>query len=784
MKELTPRFVPVMRHSIFSSLSEAEEVECKPGKKQRVRRHVHRSIDLIGIWKYQPDPSGRGEKEGWFSPELSDEGWKEVEIPSNFVDIPGLQNFHEPVWFRRGFRWRGRGEARLLFEGVDYLAEVWLNGEKLGEHEGYFCPFYFDVTDKLREENLLAVKVQDPYDRGIRGRGLLMNFLSSKHLVKGILNFHDCRPGDLLDAKTSQSLGSGGIYRPVRLLVTGPVRFDWVFITPELRGDRAKINLDVFLTNRRSSPVDVSLMFEVKEAEKNWTYRLTALPGPNHTSVELELKNPKLWFPWDHPELGTPALYTLHSQILCRGECWDERTDRFGIRTVRLGGELDEKGDERRGPDAYHWYINGRRIFIRGTNYISTEWMSRVTREFYERDVKLLKKANMNMIRVHAHVEPPLLYDVLDEQGIMVWQDFTLQWGYRSDPGFIDKCRRMLAEMIYLHYNHPSVVLWCCHNEPLWIWFRVGNKRLDDELFKTATFIDRSRPVHKASGKGDSHIYLGWYGNVFTKVRKRKDPFPTEFGSQAVPLGFKRWVEDAWPPNWKKWRYHDGQLSILCTYLGSWKKYKSFEDFAMASQLYQAELLKYYVEQFRIKRYKPTGGLLSFQFVNWWPSIAWGVIDHERQPMLGYYALRKAFSPILVCVDWERSVFRKGEEVKLPVWVINDYHTSLGDCEIRWRLLKTRNRVIRGSRIWIIGELYVPWLNFPTFSKPVTVCPGESEGEVLREGSFKVEVLPDCAVKTNEVSFSCTEPVDLRLELELRRGEHVISENSYHFIVR
>jgi beta-mannosidase len=781
-----PKIYPVMPNSIFSPLLEAKEAQPIPTSGHpRGRKHRHKEVLLNGTWKFRPDPEEEGEKEGWYLPEVSDAGWGEIEIPSNFVDRPELQNFYKPVWFRTVFKKPEGQEIKLLFEGVDYFAHVWLNGEKLGEHEGYFCPFQFRITNKLRDENVLVVKVLNPFDPGIRGRGFLTTFLSTKHYPKGVLNFHDCRPGDNLNPKLAQSLGTGGIYRPVKLRVSGKVHFDWIFLTPVLSGKKAKILIDVFLSNEGSSAEEVELVLELREIKEIRTYKVVAEPGCNRVELEWEMQNPKLWFPWDHPELGGPNLYTLHSRILKKDECWDEREDKFGIREVKLGGELDEKGDKRTGTEAYHWFINGKKIFIKGTNYLSTEWMSKVSRELYEKDASLIKEANMNMVRVHAHLEPPLLYDVFDEQGIMIWQDFTLQWGYRNDREFREKCKKMLAEMIYLHYNHPSIVLWCCHNEPLWVWFKIGNKGLDDELFQVATSIDSTRPIHKASGKGDSHIYLGWYGGLFTDVRKRKDPFPTEFGSQAISLNFKRWIEDAWPPKIKKWRYHDAQLSILCTYLGNWRKYNSFDEFALASQLYQAELLKYYIEQFRIKKYRPTGGCLSFWLLNWWPSIGWGVVDHERNPMLGYEAIKKVYLPLLVCVDWERSIFKTGEEVRLPVWVVNDYHTKQSGCAVKWSLIKTKNRLIEGSRKWMFAELHIPWINFPVFSVPRTVCPGEEGGEPLSEGSFEVkEIEPDSVQKVGEITFKFPEPLDLRLELALIKGRKVLTSNRYHFLVR
>jgi hypothetical protein len=152
--------------------------------------------------------------------------------------------------------------------------------------------------------------------------------------------------------------------------------------------------------------------------------------------------------------------------------------------------------------------------------------------------------------------------------------------------------------------------------------------------------------------------------------------------------------------------------------------------------------------------------------------------------MLGYEALTRAYSPLLVCVDWEKSIFKRGERVKLPVWVINDLHKEFDRCSVKWRLSRTKNRLMEGSRRWSFAEIHLPWLNFPVLSVPRTVCPGEEEAEVLSEGSFELEIPADSVQKAGEVSFSFTEPIDLRLELFLMRDNETLSSNRYHFLVR
>lgn len=780
---------PVMQNSIFEPFYMARKVAARsidppPLEGLEFRR---REMSLNGEWRYRPDPNEAGEGEKWFS--RSHEDWDVMNVPSNYgIEDKSLQNFFNSVWFERDFEFEG-DVTKIVFEGVDYFADVWLNGRKLGSHEGYFCPFQFYA--KLKGQNLISVRVRNPWDDGVRFRGALMGLLSFKKYPKGILNFHDCRPGDSIDAYDSQSMGTGGIYRPVRVISTGSVTIDCVFITPLAD---SKISVDYVLTNHGREREDFTLVSEVDGLKK--AYGLEIPHGSAWLSVEHEIQDPRLWFPWDHPELGSPELYTLRSYVIRGDECLDHRYDRFGMRKVELGGKIEGKGDSRAGKDAYHWRINGKRIFIRGTNIIPTEWMGYVDRDFYMRDCRMLKECNFNMVRVHAHLQPPIMYDVFDEEGMMVFQDFTLQWAYENSWDFIEKCKRMMAEMIYLYYNHPCIALWCCHNEPPWalawaisskvigragvkllakIWCSTlnrisprfsGNKVLDDELYELASTLDQTRPVHKGSGWGDSHTYSGWYIGMYTDVTGG-EPFPTEYGAQAIPLSFKKYVdaEKLWPPDEYTWRYHDAQLSILRKYVGDPSDYSSFEEYAMASQIYQAMMCRYYVERHRMCKYNPTGGSLHFMFVNWWPSVAWGIVDHERNPMVAYEYIRNSNSPVLVCAKLG-AVYKSGM-LRIPVWVINDLHKDLGRCEIEWSVWEVKDPVV------IVGRGRF-------LRKPITVYGGTPLRKIAG-GKLEAYIPEDCSLNVGCADVELKDGAyEIRLQMRYPGGS---SSNRYWILV-
>ena len=133
---------------------------------------------------------------------------------------------------------------------------------------------------------------------------------------------------------------------------------------------------------------------------------------------EVKLDKPALWWSWDY---GKPNLYTLDAALAGKGPgapaALDEKTVAFGVRSIARD-------------DQWVVRLNGQRIYARGSNYISTQWLSQADRAFYEKEIKLALGANLKSLRVHAHLERPEFYEVADEMGVMIWQDFPLQWGY------------------------------------------------------------------------------------------------------------------------------------------------------------------------------------------------------------------------------------------------------------------------------------------------------------------------------------------------------------------
>jgi beta-galactosidase/beta-glucuronidase len=494
---------------------------------------------LSGNWRYNTIDNA-----DFALPSCDDSTWATMSIPRNWF-LGGLDH-HGVVWFRYEFDYKRSDERpyqTLRFDGVDYFCDVYLNGKLLGRHQGYFEPFGFDVTEVLQpDKNVLAVRVDSPYETpGLDGWHM------RKKLIKGVLNHHDMRPGGGWD-EVGQSYNTGGIWNRVFLESHGAVTVETVLLQAQLETDPPSLRAEVRVKNR-SSKLDGVLRVEC--APENFSGRsyeaeITAgVPsGESVHHIQIETPHVMRWQPWDR---GFQHLYRVSVNLL-----YSDYTTLFGFRSVRV----DEK---------YNWYINGERYFLRGSNHLPSQWLSELlfpeiafekNHPFGGRrdptpfisDVELMKQANLNVIRVHAHVLPREFHEACDRAGVMIWQDFPLQWGYSDEPAFHDEAERQGRAMVEMLYNHPSVIAWCMHNETPWsaTWMAgqaggtydpAHNNILDDRLEKSIRPLDPTRHVHKNSGTGDGHAYPGWYhGHWRDYVEVPGKPFCTEYGAQGLPV--------------------------------------------------------------------------------------------------------------------------------------------------------------------------------------------------------------------------------------------------------
>jgi len=395
-------------------------------------------LRLDGVWKIIPEKENSINIDKISNPNYDDSEWFDIRVPGHWQeDVGDLKKYSGVVWYRKKFNLpEKQGKIWLVFLGVFYRAEVWLNGKYLGEHSGYFAPFKFDITNVAREgENVLVVRVESFDEKNI----------NRKKQVGGIFYHWDCR---------DPTFNPGGIWRSVEIHRTGEVWFERIKIVPSIEKNTAKLRILFWLGSEYEGNARIHLQLEPKNFEgepQHYEIEVAVSRGINRYETVITLENPKLWWTWD---LGNPNLYKLISKVIVADNVSDEKEVVFGIKEVKLIQKHD----------GWTFYLNGRKIFLRGTNYGPTDQrLAWVTRERIENDARLMREANINAVRIHAHVNP-LAWEVFDEYGILVWQDMPLQWSY--DKSVKRDALNNARELVYLTENHASVGILCAHNEP------------------------------------------------------------------------------------------------------------------------------------------------------------------------------------------------------------------------------------------------------------------------------------------------------------------------------
>lgn len=756
-----PKASVCTKHSIFSLIALAKPVkEIKSVSIQDFDKNDFEIISLNGQWKRKAD---FGELSNNPSQKLYDDfNWNDIFVPNNYGLEGELQRHYGPVWYRKKFQLTAKHFVEIHFGAVDYLSEVWLNGKKLGDHEGYFGPFYFDITKLLEDYNVLAVKVVDPCENLDPSGDWVTH---RKKYIKGTMNYHDSRPGGLpgkMSPKWSsvwgQSLTTGGITQPVYLKYTGNVSIFNIFVTPlDLKG---KIHITLILENKSEDNLESILNFHI-ETQNSEIYeaaiQIELVAGSNRLDLELEIPNPQLWSPSSAEYMGRANLYRLRVQAIHDFHLSDELSVNFGIRNVSLQH------------NPWKFQVNDQFVFIKAVNYIPRQHFAEVDETFYLNDMHLIKECNLNSVGVHAHVQCKDCYTATDKEGILVFQDFALQWAYDSsnttNPEFRDKACKQITEMVYFLYNHPSVVYWCCHNEPPALFTNPSrdevedfdNQVLDELLEATVKQIDTSRPVHRASGLGeDLHVYDGsLMGGSIYSARKRKSGFVSEYGFWSIAESSVKWGDVGWPPSEEEliqWSSRCSFFGSTSTFIGHPKYHTSRKDWIIASLLYGAFLAKFHTEIFRSQKCNPYNAIRWHFFVDWWGYAGGGLLDVDRTPKLPYYWYKEACRPLLLIADLQTTIYPPNSELEIPIIAVNDFAKSM---EIKWNYELLQ---VSGSRV-IAGDPNAALLGgtgAPSVSRHKIAIPVEEPdvlGVIIQGGGTAV-IPPNSTSKLDTLTFT------------------------------
>ena len=614
--------------------------------------------------------------------------WSEIDVPGHWQHHPKFASSNGPVLYRTNFHAPAPAEGRrrwVTFDGVFYQGDVWLDGAYLGDPEGYFFPHSFDITDlsRLDDEHVLAIEVTCAPQGDIRNR----------RNITGVL-----QQSEWFD----RSYNPGGLWRPVRLYDTGPVRIDRLrVLCRDADPRRAHLRIAGRIDSDAQRPIVIRTLIDgVPHAE---TPQVVA-NGDNELEWSIDLPDPALWWP---RSLGEQPLTMVTVEILVDDELSDRRQRRTGLRQVSW--------------DDWVCSVNGERIFLKGANLLPTSSdLAHVDAARARDDVESAIDLGLDALRVHGHVAHRHTYDAADELGVLLLQDFPLQWRYarsvRSQA--VDQARALVDSL----GHHPSIVSWSAHDDPTLTSIRPGrdtksndglrsalrsaaaqqlpswNKSILDRWVKRS--FERSDPTRTTVAHSgvvphlpqldgtDTHLSFGWrHGEAgelagFAKRLPRMVRFVSEFGADSVPTTAP-FIDDelavsTWPDlDWDRLAEQNGYDIDTFERLFPPADFATFDEWRSTTQFYQSHVLKVQIELLRRLKYRPTGGFCFSSLADPAPIVSSSVLDHERVPKIAARIVRAACAPILVVAQPPPDWVNPGDRLELDVHLVSDLRTDL-----------------------------------------------------------------------------------------------------------
>jgi hypothetical protein len=615
-------------------------------------------------------------------------------------------------WYRIAFpapEKSGPGDAWLVLNGINYRADIWLNGKMVGKMSGAFCRGEFKVTGLLDQEadNVLAVHIYPPPNPGIPHE-------ESPRSGPGPNGGQLCLDGPTFISSEGWDWVPGirdrniGIWQDVRLVYTGDVIIrNLRVITDLMLPDTTRADIVVSADLVNSAPVARTVVVAGNMENINVEQHVTLAAGETKNIVfspagypQLHMAKPRLWWPNGY---GKPELYMLELAVTGEdGKRSDRKQIRFGVRELSYELTVDEPGKHaarveynprhagnagkplfdnvkrrdmgdgvaisslRPGVDpgllsaladtAMSPYlvirVNGRRIFCKGGNWGMDDAMKRVQRERLEPYFRLHRDAGFNMVRNWTgESTEEVFYDLCDEYGLLVWNDFWLSTeGYNLEVNdnqlFLDNARQVIRRF----RNHPCIAIWCPRNEG------YAPAGIEDGLAEMIASEDGTRYYQPISRYLNLRPSGPW--NYFTDpaayFRNLARGFNTEMGTPSIPTAqsMRKMMpaEDVWPIS-DTWYYHDlhnGQPEYLAAVNSKYGTSSDLDDFCKKAQLVNYDSHRAMFESWNSRMWHNTSGLLLWMTHPAWPSTVWQVYSWDYETFGSYFGCKKACEPVHV----------------------------------------------------------------------------------------------------------------------------------------
>ncbi|UBV44455.1 hypothetical protein LAJ19_16855 (plasmid) [Deinococcus taeanensis] len=610
---------------------------------------------------------------------------------------------------------------QLTFEGLDTVSTVFLNGERVLQGDNMFTAHTVDVKGLLQPgENTVWVLFESPLTVG-RGR-------EAQGGVRAAWNGDTSR---LYLRKAQYHYGwdwgpvilTAGIWKAVRLNAYS-VHLSEVHVPAEVTPDL----LQAFI------PVHVTLTGELGDVEVRVTLRdpqgramnAASVTGTRVSSALFEVAAPELWHPSGR---GAQPLYTVHVEVRQRGQRLEEKAVRVGLRRVRVVQE-NVRGEP---GSSFTFEVNNEPFFVGGANWIPEHLLlNTVSEAQYRTRLTQAKDANMTMIRVWGGgiYETDAFYDICDELGLLVWQDFMFACGmYPGDETFTQSVRREARQQVKRLRNHASIALWCGNNEDYQIAQAVGayGPGGDDSKFDAQHLyevvlravcddLDPTRlywPGSPYGGAdvfdqtvGDRHTWEVWHGPMapYQEYKQYEGRFVSEFGLMSAPsldVIEQSMPQEEWYPESETFVHHtralgpnfkpDGARRLAVYQAENLRGHRNLEEYIYNTQLIQAEAMRYAYRDYR-RRFEGPGkhavsGALVWQLNDCWPVSSWAIIDSLGTAKPAYYSIKRELAPLTAGIHlagealetWVCSSLRESRSVELRRYAYSVSGELLGE---------------------------------------------------------------------------------------------------------
>ena len=735
--------------------------------------------------------------ENWKMRRVGDEAFQEAAVPGTvYTDLLRNGNMEDPFFkdnelkalklmdedyeyvtqFACGEDIRSSRKVLLRFDGVDTIADIYLNDAKIGSPDNMHRTWEYEVKELLKpEENELRVVFHSP-TKYIEEAFKISQTHGSEDAMDGFVNIRKAHC--MFGWDWGAHLPDAGLFRPVTLLGMDEVRIDSVYITQKHTDGQVELTFDVEANSGAGTPEfavcggnESGLHYSVKVTDPEGTV-LTAENSP----VTMTITEPMLWWPNGY---GRQDLYTVEVTLMQGETVTDTWERRIGLRTLTMHREKDQWGE------SFACQVNGVDIFAMGADYIPEDHLlGRVTPQTTRTLLEKAKWANFNAIRVWGggYYPEDWFYDICDELGLVVWQDFMFACAvYDLTPEFEANIRAEFADNIKRLRHHASLGLWCGNNEMEdfvaqrneWVTkpqevrdYLFMYERIIPEVLRKydpQTFYWPSSPSSGGSfddaqdpNRGDVHYWQVWHGNKpFTEYRKYFFRYISEFGFQSFPTmkTIEKISDD--PADYNIFSYvmekHQRNGSAngkIMNYMQQTYRYPSdFQTVLYASQLLQADGIRYGVEHFRRNRGRCMGAIY-WQLNDCWPVASWSSIDYcGRLKALHYYA-KRFFAPLMLSCE-EQGLMTAGKDLNRQYF---DFEKSIRlnvanetmqeeKVTVRWALRNAKAEIIKsGEETVTVPALTSVWMDKVEFPEADIYCEYasyemEKDGEIISAGT-------------------------------------------------